>query len=129
MVDGPDTQAYLNSVNDRPGDQTAYYFANDELEAGKFNEFYPTGSYSGGASGGGGGGGSNAAPWWASLATYGATKAIDAAVGPRQGTANGQSASYAGQNGRTYGVGQQSAPMSSNTLILMLAAGAALLLL
>lgn len=105
MVDGPDTQAWLNAVNDKPGDQSAYYFANDELEAQKFNEFYPSS-----------GAGSNATPWWAALATYGATRAIDAAVGPKIAT-NG-AATYAGQNGQTYAQGQAVNDPGSNLLLM-----------
>lgn len=105
MIDGPDTQAWLNAVHDKPGDQSAYYFANDELEAQKFNEFYPSGS--------------GGTPWWAALATYGATRAIDAAVGPKQAT-NG-AATYAGQNGQTYVQGQGRDTPGGNMLLLALA--------
>lgn len=113
MIDGPDTQAWLNAQNDQPGDQSAYYFANDAQEAQKFNEFYPKTTN-----------GTEAAPWWAALATYGATRAIDAAVGPRMNGSGGQQSTYAGQNGQTYANGRQVQPTQSAASLLPLLLGA-----
>lgn len=63
-------------------------FYQDQRETTKLASFYPAGK-----------------TWWEGLATYGATRAIDAHFGPNpvQGNTAG---TFAGQNGRTYAQGQ-----------------------
>lgn len=102
-----------------PGDQTAYNFAQDTQEAMKFQEYYPTAP------------GAEPAPWWASLATYGATRAIDAAVGPRINGSGGQQSTYAGQDGKTYVNGKATGAAGSmgGIMPLVLLGGLAFLLL
>lgn len=85
----------------------ASYVGNDGQEAGKFNSYYPQG-----------------APWWAGLATYGATRAIDAAV-TRINPPTGQPNTFAGANGRTYVAGAPgSGVMGGGSLLPLVIAGA-----
>jgi len=104
-VDGDNYQAWVEAQNDPPGDQTAAYFANDFQESAKLSKFYPD---------------AEKTPWWASLATYGVTKAIDAAVGPKISGSGGQQSTYAGQNGRTYVNGKASTGPDSDSSLLLL---------
>ena len=109
MIDGPDVEAYVESVNDKPGDQTSNYFAADFQEASKLQEFYPQ----------------NGKAWWENAASYGMTKAIDAAFGPKIAGSGGQQATYAGQDGRTYTNGKtNAAKKSSDDLLMLLGLGA-----
>lgn len=85
MVDGPDTAAWVEAQNDPPGDQTAWYFANDFQEQQKFQQFYPTGQ-----------------TWWEGLAQYGVTRAIDSHFSTVGVNKTNTGATYAGQNGQTY---------------------------
>lgn len=57
----------------------------DNAESRKFGQFYPEG-----------------VPWWQSLATYGATRAIDAHYMQATVDKTAAPATFAGQNGRTY---------------------------
>lgn len=104
MVDGPDTQAYLNSVND-PGDTGVNFFATDEREAQKLSQFYPSAS---------------GQPWWASLASYGATRAIDAHFGPAAPNKTATPGTFAGQNGKTYSNGNTLAGGGGNDSLLLI---------
>lgn len=60
----------------------------DSAEADKLARFYPQG-----------------APWWQQLATYGATRAIDAHYKRAEADRTAQPITFAGQNGRTYAAG------------------------
>lgn len=61
----------------------------DEREAAKLGQFYQNGSM----------------PWWEQLASYGATRAIDAHFGPPAVDKTSQPGTFAGQNGKTYTTG------------------------
>ena len=98
------------------GNPIGYGFSNDATEAAKLSQFYPTQSA----------GGLTPDPWWQSLAKYGVTRAIDAAVGPQSmGTGNQQS-TYAGQNGQTYVNGQAVNKAASDNMLLLLIVGGVL---
>lgn len=91
-VDPGESLYSLGNPNDNPFvAQKSYSYLADESEAAKFAPYYPGQDAAG-----------NAAPWWQGLATYGVTRAIDAAVGPKINGSGGQQSTYAGQNGQTY---------------------------
>lgn len=115
MVDGPDDAAYVRAINDPAGDQTAYYFAQDNAEAAKLNQFYPGSSTSG----------SSGPQWWEQLAAYGATRAIDAHFAPSTTDKTIMPGTYAGQNGRTYAGGAVGGGMGSIDPIILIALAAA----
>lgn len=93
----------------------AYSFQGDYTEAAKMTQFYPTSP------------GVEPAPWWANLATFGVTRAIDAAIGTTNPGAN-QAATYAGQNGQTYQQGTAARPPQQGPDMLMLLGIGALVL-
>lgn len=71
-----------------------------------------------------------AMPWWQSVITYGATRAIDNRFGPVNVAGNIQAGTFAGANGRTYTItpnaagGQAVAAAGDNGLLLLLVVGA-----
>lgn len=73
-----------SSITDLGGVVTSTY-ATDQREQDKLGQFYPQGTN-----------------WWESLATYGATRAIDSHFGPKELDKTAQPATFAGQNGQTY---------------------------
>lgn len=86
----------LGNPNDDPyAAPKSYSYLGDQAEAAKMDQFY-AGTALGSSSMG------TSAPWWQSLATYGVSRAIDAAVGPKITGSGGQQSTYAGQNGQTY---------------------------
>jgi hypothetical protein len=95
-----------------PAYQQAPGYGQDTREQQKLGGFYPP-----------------SAPWWQGLATYGATRAIDAQFGPPPSQSNGYG-TFAGQNGRTYAQGpnrqnQGGAADDGSGLILLALAGLA----
>ena len=91
-VDPGESLYSLGNPNDNPFQASkSYSYLADESEAAKLASYYPTTDNAG-----------NAAPWWQGLATYGATRAIDAAVGPKVNGSGGQQSTYAGADGKTY---------------------------
>lgn len=86
MIDGPDTEAWVEAVNDQPGDQTAWYFANDNMEQQRMGAAYPD----------------NGLSWDWNAATLGVSRLIDTATKAYVNVKGSQAATYAGQNGLTY---------------------------
>ena len=72
-------------------------------------------------------------PWFERVAEYGLTRAIDSNFGPPPANKTQQPASFAGQNGRTYAVGNATQPPATQSgggmLPLVLAGAVALLAL
>ena len=84
-----DTSGQLASATSSTGQYwTPPGYSQDNREAVKLGQFYPPDK-----------------PWWAGLATYGATRAIDAHFGPPPTVANGPG-TFAGDNGRTQNQGR-----------------------
>lgn len=91
-----------------------YYTTGDAYEAAKMTQFYPSSTTTG-------------APWWESLARYGVTRAVDAAIGPPPLQYN-QPGTFAGQNGQTYSQGRAAVPVNDgSTMLLFLGIGALVL--
>lgn len=110
-VDPGESLYSLGNPNDNPFEAgKSYSYRADESEAAKMAPFYPSTNSAG-----------EATPWWASLATFGATRAIDAAVGPKINGSGGHQSTYAGQDGRTYVNGRANAPPVGNDNLMMLA--------
>lgn len=107
-----DTSGDVASATQNGGYVATPGYENDYREQSKLGSFYPP-----------------SAPWWQGLATYGATRAIDAQFGPPAGQQNGYG-TYAGANGRTYAQGPLTHGMNGgddgNGLILLALAGLAL---
>lgn len=86
-------------------------FSQDRIEQAKFGQFYP---------------GKN--PFWENFAMYGATRALDAAFGPKVMPAN-TNGTYAGADGRTRTQGRLSTDPQSDNLMLLVLAGVAFFVL
>lgn len=115
VIDGTTYAFDINGVVANATGPTGAYvaapgFYQDQREQSKLSGFYP-----------------GQKPWWEGLATYGATRAIDAHFGPNPVQGN-QAGTYAGQNGRTYAQGQVGLTGGSDGsgLILLALAGLAL---
>lgn len=107
MIDGPDTEAWVEAVNDQPGDQTAWYFANDNMEQARMGAAYPD----------------NGKSWDWNAAALGVSRLIDTATKAYVNVKGSQAATYAGQNGLTYvspGVQRQPQAQQGSLLPLVL---------
>lgn len=91
-------------------DRYGNYVQADARENAKMGQFYPPGK-----------------PWWESAAMLGMSRAIDAAFGPRAVDKTTATATYAGQNGKTYGIGKNAsgggASGNDSLIVLMIIGG------
>lgn len=104
-----------STITTDAGGAVSSTYSTDSREEAKFGQFYPQGQ-----------------SWWESLASYGATRAIDSHFGPKEEDKTAQPATFAGQNGKTYTSGSAvPAGNSGMSGLLLLGAGvlAAVLLL